>query len=102
MSTTVERVKEFCKTHHDNVLVGVNHRRWMLIEEELLSFLSSLASERCVWKLQPDKKYPGLGLYFPIDHPEFLTFGFYQQSFDEFKFCPYCGKQIEVKEADNG
>jgi hypothetical protein len=66
--------------------------------DELMDFLDSLASERCVWKLQPDKKYPGLGLYFPIDHPEFLTFGFYQQSFDEFKFCPYCGKQIEVKE----
>ena len=90
MSTTVERVKEFCKTHHDNVLVGVNHRRWMLIEEELLSFLSSLEKERCVWKASDSPYY-----YWELScHGG----GSNDQANTSWEYCPYCGKQIEVKE----
>ena len=91
MSTTVERVMEFCKTHHDNVLVGINHRRWMLIEEELLSFLDSLSQERCVWKMEVD-----VGCQTSCDN-----YCCYCPDTD-WIYCPYCGGKLEVKEADNG
>ena len=98
MSTTVERVTEFCKTHHDNVLVGVNHRRWMLIEEELLSFLDSLAAERCVWTPEV-KREDGSWILArtSCQVPFFETVWFSKH----YSVCPYCGKRIEVKEADN-
>lgn len=101
---TIERVKEFCKTHHDNVLVGVNHRRWMLIEEELLSFLASLSQERCVWEEKPDPDFDGAHYYETqcgLLMDDETAYGWFQGDTSHWGNCR-CGKQIEVKEADNG
>ena len=52
--------------------------------------------ERCQYKRIQDK---GEYELFDTCHvPIELAYS----AIDEFEFCPYCGKRIEVKEADNG
>ena len=72
----------------------VNYIPWTA----LTVFLSSLASERCVWNVEK------------TDDVEFLRpscresqcYVEFRSKAEWFKGCPFCLKQIEVKEADNG
>ena len=68
----------------------VNYIPWTA----LTVFLSSLASERCVWKASDSPYY-----YWELScHGG----GSNDQANTSWEYCPYCGKRIEVKEADNG
>ena len=92
--TVIERVKEFLKTHHSRLAGG----EWEVPEAELLVLLDALAAERCVWNVEK------------TDDVEFLRpscresqcYVEFRSKAEWFKGCPFCLKQIEVKEADNG
>jgi hypothetical protein len=92
---TIERVQEFVKNHSGGF---VSHGERRLLEAcELESFLTSLASERCVWAWDNDGFYHtscGKAWQFSDD----------RKGIGDFHTCPFkgCGKRIEVKEADNG
>lgn len=85
---TIERVQEFVKNHSGGF---VSHGERRLLEAcELESFLTSLASERCVWKASDSPYY-----YWELScHGG----GSNDQANTSWEYCPYCGKRIEVKD----
>jgi hypothetical protein len=88
MSTTVERVKEHAQALSIDGQVG----KWLPLRG-LLAFLSSLEKERCVWKASDSPYY-----YWELScHGG----GSNDQANTSWEYCPYCGKRIEVKEADH-
>ena len=48
-------------------------------------------SEVCVWELDYNFYYPGCGFNYSNEFPQYTPHD------KDFKFCPFCGKPIEVK-----
>ena len=93
---TIERVKDWVESNGE---YDRESHTWAdsINPYRLKEFLSSLASERCVWevKLTTDIDY----LSIACDKQKGLE---RKEPFTNFKYCPYCGKQIVVKEEGNG
>jgi len=98
---TVERILHW--VNRNGIPLDVYYGEDMFVRViDLTDVLTSLSAERCVWGVEPHRDFPGLSLYYPKDHADKKTFGFYKEAFDDLTTCPYCGKPIEIKEADNG
>jgi DNA-directed RNA polymerase subunit RPC12/RpoP len=86
--SVIERMKDWVLNYLDPAFPNLISR-W-----ELLRFLKSLASERCVWKVSDSPYY-----YWELScHGG----GSIDQANTSWEYCPYCGKRIEVKEEGNG
>lgn len=91
---TTERVKEWLDGYiqqREKEYGSAFHKDEKSIEE-FYNFLSSLSAERCIWKRLEDR-----GEYELFDAcltPTELAYS----AIDEFEYCPYCGKRIEVKD----
>jgi hypothetical protein len=99
MSTTVERVKEHAQALSIDGQVG----KWLPLRG-LLAFLTSLASERCVWEEKPDPDFDGAHYYETqcgLLMDDETAYGWFQGDTSHWGNCR-CGKRIEVKEEGNG
>ena len=96
--TVIERVKEWVFAYYEPDFPNLIPRC------VILSFLKSLASERCVWEEKPDPDFDGAHYYETqcgLLMDDESAYGWFQGDTSHWGNCR-CGKRIEVKEADNG
>lgn len=66
-------------------------KRYVVDSKKLLDYLKTLKDERCEWH------YDAIDCNYETDCGEAFCFNYHPPE-NEFKFCPYCSKEIKFKE----
>ena len=101
--TVIERVKEWVESNGE---YDRESHTWTdnINPYRLKEFLSSLASERCVWEEKPDPDFDGAHYYETqcgLLMDDETAYCWFQGDTSHWGNCR-CGKRIEVKEDENG